>query len=596
MTFTSVHVAAPPLHRPTLSLCAAHVRSRLDSRLKARIWVAQKLLSILTICVRGWTQDLYLDYRKDHMSSLSTLSLSQALAATALCVFITGCSEDPLPDGVLIELAPDLISSAEGTMHVRALVADDRSPQSGEWVRFEVQYTDRNGEDHAIEAVSGETDKRGGFEAVLAGFDFEGTGTVTATVLNGDQPLLGAGDLPVSATASFSVADNSPPTALILPPTNDLVVGAGFPLDVLVEVEDEIGISEVFVEAAGELNKLRSTVVASGEKTATIRFEFDIPRDAIAGPTITLNAMVADLSGNLSAAEPVVLTVDPAAEIGVPNGLVGDILTSGNNDFLDNPSALAVSPMDGKIYVADNSGNNPCQGACIRVLDATTGNVEAGALVQGNGNIEGVAFNADGSKLYYSDNQSRIVELSWNGGAMTYDSPASCNDFNADNPQDPFHLIHDATLGILVTDQQDKVVKAKAVCDLNDPQDLTNGTLDQPHGSASGGAATEFYVSDSNLDRVFLISDQGDLSLFGGFFDNPRGIVWNAGGTSAFADSLLVTERDRQTVASTQGSGKRTVAFMRNDPVDVDVVAGTMYILTEPSNGDRGRVFIVTGL
>lgn len=475
------------------------------------------------------------------------------------------------------------------------MVVDDRTPQSGEGVRFEVVYTDRNGDAHAIEAVTGETDKRGAFEALLTGFDFEGVGTVTATVLDGDQALLGSDDHPVSADASFSVVDRSPPTVLILPPTNDLVVGAGFPLDVLIEVEDEIGISEVFVEAAGELDKQRSTVIASGEKSATVRFEFDIPRDAVAGPTITLYAMVADLSGNLTAAEPVILTVDPAADIGVPTGLTGDILAIGSNSFLAQPSALAVSPMDGKIYVADNSGNNPCQGACIRVLDSTTGTVEASALVVGNGTIEGVAFDATGDKLYYSDRNDRVVELSWDNGAMTYNSPVSCVDVGAGNPQDPFHLIYDATLGILVADQQDRVVKVKDTCDGNQPLDLTANVLDQPHGVSSGGAG-EFYVSDSNLDRVFLMDNQGNLSLFGGDFDDPRGIVWMTGNTSEFADSLLVAERNRQTVSSTRGVGKRTVAFMRNDPVDVDVVGGTMYILTEPSGGDPGRVFVVTGL
>jgi hypothetical protein len=516
------------------------------------------------------------------------------VAAALLCALVAACDTPP-PDGVLIELAPDVISSAEGTMHVRALVVDDRSPRKGESVSLEVSYTDRNGEAHTIDGVSGDTDKRGVFEATLSGFDFEGVGTVTASVLDaGGAPIVDGDGEPISSDASFSVVDLSPPSVAILPPTSDLVVGAGFPLQVQVEVEDEIGISEVFIEAAGELDRQRSTVVASGETSATVTFDFDIPRDAIAGPTITLYAMAADLSGNLSAAEPVVLTVDPFVDIGVPAGFDGALLSDGSNNFLDDPRALAVSPMDGKIYVADNSQNSPCQDACIRVVDPASGSVEGGVVINGQGTIEGIAFDATGDTLYYSDRQDRVVSLSWNDTAQTYDSPQNCVDPQAQNPQDPIHLIFDATLGIMVVDRQDNRVKTKAACDLNDAQDLTQGNLDQPHGIAAGGAG-EFYLSDRGNDVIFQFDDQGDLTLFENDVRDPRGIVWIDGGDSVFADSLAVAERDRQTVSSTQGNGTSPVAFLRNDPVDVDIAGDTLYILTQPSAGDRGRIFSVTG-
>jgi DNA-binding beta-propeller fold protein YncE len=513
--------------------------------------------------------------------------LSQGLTVM-MCLLISGCDTTPAPDGIFIELAPDLISSAEGTMRVRALVVGEQRSLSGESVRFDVAYTDRNGDEHVIEAVTGETDKRGSFETVLSGFDFEGMGSVSATLVDDEQ---------VSAEAVFSVLDETPPTVLIQPPTADSVIGTGFPLEVIVDVADEIGIGDVQVEVTGELVQQVSTVVASGEKTATVRFDFEVPQNAAAGPSITLHATAVDLSGNITAAEPVVVTVDPALEIAVGAGLTGSLLSTGvENVFLDDPSALAVSPMDGKIYVADNSTNNPCAGGCIRIVDAATGVVEPNDLLQANDRMEGIAFSASGDKLYYSDHESRVVELSWDAGAISYNSPVSCVDVGQQNPREPFHLIHDATVGLLIADQRDNVVKVQDTCDGTQPDDFTTGMLDRPHGISSGGAG-EFYVSDRGLDRVYSMDDQGVLTLFGEPFENPRGIVWTAGGTSEFADSLLVTERTRGAVSSTRGEGKRSVASTSVEPVDVEVVGDTLYILTEPvGNNGLGYIFVVTGL
>ena len=77
------------------------------------------------------------------MRNLSTIE--RVLTTTALCALLCGCDTPP-PDGVLVELAPDVVSSAEGSIHVRTLVVDDRSPRSNELVRLEVLYVDRNGD------------------------------------------------------------------------------------------------------------------------------------------------------------------------------------------------------------------------------------------------------------------------------------------------------------------------------------------------------------------------------------------------------------------------------------------------------------------
>jgi hypothetical protein len=512
-----------------------------------------------------------------------------------LTAALAACS--PEPNGVLVTLSPDVISSIDGTAHVRALIVDDRSPVADQAIRISVLYADRNGIDHAIAPVDGVTDSTGAFEVTLEGLDWEGTGEVTAEVVDAAGAVLMSDGAAVAGTASFAVLDRTPPTVRILPPTSDLRVGPGLPLQVAVEVTDEIGVSEVFIEASGELDRSRSTVVASGATTATVTFDFDIPNDARSGPTITLYALAGDLSGNLAAAEPVVLIVDPAISIATPAGLDGGLLTDGSPAFLENPTALAVSPRDGLIYVTDNAGGSPCNGACIRVVDPADGSVRAGAVVVGNGTLEGIAFDATGDNLYYTDRQDRVMRLTYNAGAMAYQNATACNIPGNQNPVDPYHLVVDATLGLLVADDDSQLLKQHPLaCTGDDPQDFTPSAFDSPRGVALG-ASGEIYVSDDQRDEVFMVDRaNGDVTRFETRrLDRPHGLEW-LGGSSDFADSLLVANRDGNTVLSTRGDEtSRPVAYLRNDPVDVALAGGTLYVLTEQSAGNRGRIFVVTG-
>jgi hypothetical protein len=509
----------------------------------------------------------------------------------------TGCAE-PEANGVLVTLAPEVISSNDGTLHVRALVVDDRTPVKEQDVKVTAEYTDRNGDAHTIAEVAGKTDQSGAFEAVLTGFDWEGSGTVTVTAVDGSGAALTTSDGPIAGTATFAVLDRTPPVVTILPPTSDMRVGPGLPLEVQVQVQDEIGVSEVFLEADGELNRLRSTVVASGSTDATVTFDFDIPDNALPGPTITLYAMASDLSGNLAAATPITLTVDPAIAVATASGLSGSILADGNQDTLDDPTALAVSPKDGLIYVADNSGGGTCQDACIRAIDPANGNIQSGAVVLGNGRITGVAFDSTGDTLFYSDVNDRIMFLTYNATNSAYENPQACIDIGAQNPQDPWHLVHDPTLGLLTVDQQDDRIKQQVTCSAaTEPNDFTNDLGDRPWGIALD-AAGAIYVSDEGQGRIVMVDrTNGNSSVFENRnLDEPHGIVWMAGGTSPFADSLLVADFGDRRVASTKGSGPRGAVFLRNRPTDVAVDSNrTLYVLTRPGNNEPGRVFKVTG-
>lgn len=507
------------------------------------------------------------------------------LATLGFALSLVACAE---PDAVLVELNPPLVSSLDGVTAVRALVADTRgTPLADEPVELTVDYIDRNGVEHPIEPVRGRTDGSGRFEVLLEGLTWDGSGTVAVKATGG------AG---VEGSAPFAVLDRTPPRVEILPPTTDLRVGPGLPFDVQLRVTDEIGVSRVVLEASGSLDQQRSTVVASGSGDATLAFGFDVPQNAAGSSTITLHALATDLSGNRAAAPAVMLTVDPSIVIVTPPGLSSGLLADGTAQFLDDPRAIAVSPRDGQLYVADNAGPAPCNGACIRKVDPVTGAVDPVAVITGVGTMEGVAFDASGDTLYYTDRQRRIGRLSWAPLTQRYDAAGFCNDIAVDNPADPYHLVVDPTLGLLVVDEARQRVVQVASCNASlQPAALTTSVFDQPRGIALGPTG-EIYVSDLNSDEILRVDRAtGATTRFeGARVPEPWGIEWLGGG-SAFAGSLLVALSGDRRVVATGGAGPRAVAYLRNDPIDLAIAGASGYVLTRPSANSRGRIFRITG-
>lgn len=211
---------------------------------------------------------------------------------------VVACSAST--DSITVELAPDVVSSIDGTVGVRARTFADRAPAGGESISITVAYTDRNGTMHDIAPVQGETDDNGVFEGTLVGLMWDGIGTITASVEGTD----------LTAIATFSVLDRTPPVVAISPPAAN-TVRAGQDVRASVHVTDEIGISQVFFEAGDGLGRDRATVIASGSTDASISFDFKIPDNASVGSTIALHALAADLSGNLAAAPAISVTVVP---------------------------------------------------------------------------------------------------------------------------------------------------------------------------------------------------------------------------------------------------------------------------------------------
>jgi len=203
----------------------------------------------------------------------------------------------------VVQLAPEVISSIDGTLSVHALALNDRDPISkGKAIDLTVAYTDRNGTAHMIAPISGTTDERGAFDAKFAGLTWDGTGTVTASVLGGKA----------TGEATFAVLDRTPPKLTIIPPANNQV-RVNMTTTINVHVTDEIGVSEVFLESSaagggGNGNRQRSTIVASGSTDVMVPFDYQF-NDTQVGQMVTLYALGTDLSGNQAAAPSITVMV-----------------------------------------------------------------------------------------------------------------------------------------------------------------------------------------------------------------------------------------------------------------------------------------------
>jgi len=493
---------------------------------------------------------------------------------------LAACAGDPT--AVHVELSPSVISSLDGTTEVAALVSSDTTPLADEVVRMSVTYTDRNGADHPIAEVDGRTDHRGVFHATLDGLSFDGIGTVVVETTAS-----------VTGDATFVVLDRTPPVVEIVPPTTDSKVGPGLPLEVQVHVTDEIGVADVTFDGPNIQN--RTTVVSSGAADTTLTFRGSVSANAQNNSTIELHALATDLSGNIGVAAAVTLSVDAGISIATPPGLTGTLLTDGTATQLANPRAIVVSAMDGQLYVADQAQSGACNPSCIWKVDPATGTVDPTPVVVGNGNIEGVAVDADASHLAFTDRSNRTGELTWNGTA--YANPVSCSDPAQQRPQTPFHLVIDPALGLLVADDNSQDLVRVATCaaasvgtDLS-----TNGNFDTPRGVALG-AAGEIFVSDQGRDRISTVDrTTGAVTQFSGAFREPYGMEWLATGTSAWVNTLMVAGFGDRVVGGTTGAGELAAAFFRTNPVDLAFSGGTMFVITAPANGIRGRIYKVTG-
>jgi hypothetical protein len=157
------------------------------------------------------------------------------------------------------------------------------------------------------------------------------------------------------------------------------------------------------------------------------------------------------------------------------------------------------------------------------------------------------------------------------------------------------HIVFDATLGLLTPDGNLKELVQIATCAATTAgSELTNHSFDQPRGIALGPTG-EIYVSDGAAEEIVRVDrTSGAVTLFESRVAGPYGMEWLATGTTAFASSLLVASEDR-VIESTKGAGTLAAAYLRNTPIDLAFVGGTLFVLTSPSANNRGRLYKITG-
>ena len=217
-----------------------------------------------------------------------------------LIVPLTACTDT---NDIAVELAPEVISSIDGTLTARAIALADRDPSDKQSITLTVDYKDRNGTPHDVAPITGTTDEKGMLEATFTGLIWDGSGTLTATLDSNPK---------VITTASFAVLDRSPPKVTIMPPANNQV-RINVDTTIAVHVTDEIGVSQVSFETSfsnngGNNNRGRSSIVTSGLTDTTINFDFSAQNSQV-GATVMVYALAGDLSGNQAAATPIMLTV-----------------------------------------------------------------------------------------------------------------------------------------------------------------------------------------------------------------------------------------------------------------------------------------------
>lgn len=233
-----------------------------------------------------------------------------ALLCTSLGVI--GCGA-PSPDRVKLQLAPDVVSSESGIVAAQAVVLAGDTELKGWTVKLHADYADRNNTMHALDDATAKSDDTGLVAGAFSGLKWEGSGTLTASVLDAaGNPALDAKKAAITAQATFSVLDESPPTLMITSPAGGATLPRGNGLAIDVSASDEIGVSQVYVQVATangntNLDRTRSTI-ATGSTAVNGTFDFDTG-NLQTTTMVTIYAMAADMSGNLGVATPITITL-----------------------------------------------------------------------------------------------------------------------------------------------------------------------------------------------------------------------------------------------------------------------------------------------
>ncbi|MEQ1868664.1 MAG: Ig-like domain-containing protein [Vicinamibacterales bacterium] len=200
-----------------------------------------------------------------------------------------------------------------------------------------------------------------------------------------------AGNVGSAARVILPVGDNVAPTLTSLrTDTGRLQIVRGRSVTIVVDAEDDLGVSEIGLQGSGAFTVTDAKPIAPPLGTAQTTFTIQVPANAVSGSVLNLQATAVDLAGNPSTPASLALTVTALPEISFGPSL---IMEAGESkeltlqlseaapasglrvDFSTDPGIAATTPF---LLFAEGQSD-----ATITVTGVATGTAFISALIDG---------------------------------------------------------------------------------------------------------------------------------------------------------------------------------------------------------------------
>jgi len=134
-----------------------------------------------------------------------------------------------------------------------------------------------------------------------------------------------AGNVGAAARVILPVADNVAPTVTSLhTDTGKLEIGRGRAVTIVVNAEDDLGVSEIDLQGSGAFTLSTARAITPPIGTASTSFAVQVPADAAPGSVLTVQATAVDLAGNSSVPMTLALTVTALPDVTFGSSLTMD--------------------------------------------------------------------------------------------------------------------------------------------------------------------------------------------------------------------------------------------------------------------------------
>lgn len=127
-----------------------------------------------------------------------------------------------------------------------------------------------------------------------------------------------AGNIGTSGNVVLPVSDRTAPTIHLRTANGLTDVGAGQPLVILADADDDVSVTTIDLTVGGAFVLTQSRAFTPALASAHTDFRFDVPASVPDGATVTLSARAKDLAGNFSAPATLTLTVHAAQAVVLP--------------------------------------------------------------------------------------------------------------------------------------------------------------------------------------------------------------------------------------------------------------------------------------